>query len=587
MKQLFKQHINLIIIILLAFFLRIFLIDIAPPRLTHDEMSIGYNAYSILKTGKDEWGNTLPLDFIAFGDHKLPGYIYSAVPFIALFGMTITGLKLPSILAGTIAVLIVYLIALKLTKNKTTANISALIFATSPWSIHISRMAFESNLAMAYFMSGIYFLLDSYKPISKKKAILSAILIALSGYTYIAYRMISILFVLLLPVITKIYKKDFKIFKVFLLSFIIAILPLATHYFSEGGLARFNQVSVFSDQGIESKITENRNFCFLTNPTLLPKVCKLLINKPIEIAMTVGRNYISFLLPTFLFLTGEPLEYLGTPGYQQFYIILSLFYLYGLFSVLKMKSFTSKLILILFVLAPIPSALSGVPQIVRGSLLLPLITIFAAIGVSELYLSLIKYFKRYKLLISFSLISLVFILTFRYFLFYSVVGRFKYQVYYYQMGKEVADYINQVENNYSKIYITNKFPDAHILLAFYNKFDPTWYQENIERPNPDDFGFSHPSRLDKYYFGGDLVDQYICDDNDNNTLFLTSNYEINVSSIQTINGSPRVVTVPIGPTMSFKDISNVHTQVQVYDTKLVREYMKEKGVLEAFCPNFK
>jgi len=44
----------LVLIIALAFFLRFYKVTSIPPSLNWDETSIAYNAYSILKTGKDE-----------------------------------------------------------------------------------------------------------------------------------------------------------------------------------------------------------------------------------------------------------------------------------------------------------------------------------------------------------------------------------------------------------------------------------------------------------------------------------------------------------------------------------------------------
>ena len=54
-------------IVCLAFFLRIYKVSSLPPSLSWDEVSIGYNAYSIVKTGFDEHHKFLPLDaFIAY-----------------------------------------------------------------------------------------------------------------------------------------------------------------------------------------------------------------------------------------------------------------------------------------------------------------------------------------------------------------------------------------------------------------------------------------------------------------------------------------------------------------------------------------
>ena len=93
----------LIVIIILAAILRFWKLGENPPALYWDEASLGYNAYSILKTARDEHGEFMPLSrFIAFGDYKPSGYIYASVPFIALFGLNEFSIRFASALAGTI-----------------------------------------------------------------------------------------------------------------------------------------------------------------------------------------------------------------------------------------------------------------------------------------------------------------------------------------------------------------------------------------------------------------------------------------------------------------------------------------------------
>src|SRR5581483_5962797 len=77
----------LVILIAISAFLRLYNVTGDPPALYQDESAIGYNAYSILQTGKDEYGISHPLYFKSFGDYKLPVYIYSVVPSIKLFGL--------------------------------------------------------------------------------------------------------------------------------------------------------------------------------------------------------------------------------------------------------------------------------------------------------------------------------------------------------------------------------------------------------------------------------------------------------------------------------------------------------------------
>ena len=85
-----KTIIILTIIVLISLFLNIFKQNTSPGCFNSDEASFGYNAYSILKTGGDEYGNFMPLRLKSFGDFKMPVYSYLSVPFIAIFGLNET-----------------------------------------------------------------------------------------------------------------------------------------------------------------------------------------------------------------------------------------------------------------------------------------------------------------------------------------------------------------------------------------------------------------------------------------------------------------------------------------------------------------
>src|SRR5258708_12719733 len=98
----------LIGIVLLGFFLRVIGLSNHPAGFTPDEASFGYDAYSILKTGKDQWGHMMPLVFKSFGDDKLPVYTYLAFPSVAIFGLNETAVRLPNAIFGTLAIIFLY-----------------------------------------------------------------------------------------------------------------------------------------------------------------------------------------------------------------------------------------------------------------------------------------------------------------------------------------------------------------------------------------------------------------------------------------------------------------------------------------------
>src|SRR3989344_3941774 len=142
-----KINYLLLIILLLAAVLRFYKLGQNPPSLNWDETAHGYNAYSILKTGKDEYGYKFPLSFRSFDDYKPPLYTYLVVPSVAVFGLSAYAVRFPSAFLGVLAVLFTYLMVKELFQKTPIALLSAFFLAISPWHLLFSRVAFETNSA--------------------------------------------------------------------------------------------------------------------------------------------------------------------------------------------------------------------------------------------------------------------------------------------------------------------------------------------------------------------------------------------------------------------------------------------------------
>ena len=131
--DLVKGNLSFVIVLLIAFVLRISNVDSLPPALNWDEVSHGYNAWSILKTAKDEWGKLFPIIFKAYGDFKLPVYIYVTALFEFVFGLNSWAVRLPSVLAGVGTVFFTYYLVRELFEKK----VSGLLYYQHfwfPWS---------------------------------------------------------------------------------------------------------------------------------------------------------------------------------------------------------------------------------------------------------------------------------------------------------------------------------------------------------------------------------------------------------------------------------------------------------------------
>src|SRR3989339_356330 len=224
------------LIIILGAVLRLWGLGENPPGLYWDEVSLGWNAYSVLKTGYDEHGRFLPIDtFFAFGDYKPPLYIYAAVPSIWLFGLNEFAVRLPSALAGTLLIVVAYFLADLLRPGLAAARpglyrlLVAFLVAISPWSITLSRVGFESNLAVLFNALGfLFFLYAVYR--SAKWLPFSVLSFVLAAYTFNANRVLSQLFLVVFSLVY--YKKVVKEWKWWMAGGILAVvlaLPMAPH----------------------------------------------------------------------------------------------------------------------------------------------------------------------------------------------------------------------------------------------------------------------------------------------------------------------------------------------------------------------
>lgn len=248
MTQIRKHRfaIALSIVVFLALLLRAWQFGKLPASLYFEEPALGFDAYSIFKTGKDMHGNPWPIvAFPSFGDYKPSGYFYLAAPFVGLFGMSEIAVRLPSLLLGMATVLSVMLISLGLCKRKDIALFSGLAMALMPSAVHLSRAAFEVNAAVGLFSMS----LASLVWIKKHNALLplSVLFLAASMYTYHSLRFVAPLLFLLtfFLFLDPVERMRSKITWASAGLFVILILPILLAIRSPEVAHRFQEVAFF------------------------------------------------------------------------------------------------------------------------------------------------------------------------------------------------------------------------------------------------------------------------------------------------------------------------------------------------------
>jgi len=514
------------LIIVVAFFIRF--VDLSnTPALNPDEAALGYNAYSLILTGKDEHGASWPIHFKSFGDYKPGGYVYLAIPFVKFFGLNPLSVRFPNLILSVLTILFLYKLILLLSKSKNLALLSSTVLCFSPWHIHFSRGAWESCTALAFITMGTYFFFKSINSIKFiKNFSFFVFFYILSIYCYHSARIVAPLLALSLCLLyfkTLIKKIPQIIFP--LIFGIILALPVAISFLNNGGTARFGGVGLTADQGPIWRSNELINQHQNNTPLF-----KVVHNKRILYLISWAEKYSSHFNLNFLTINGDEVPRSKVPEMGQIYIIDAIFLILGIIFCLKTKiiSHKNKIFLFLFLfIAPLASSLTFQAQSALRSLPMTIpLSIFISFGI-YFSLSTISKFKK-----SFSLILfLAYLFSVSYYLDAYFVHYAKRYPFAWQYGfDQLVPYLENQKDKYQNIYITNKYDQPYVLFLFYSKYPPENIQKQIQLTEPDNFGFSTVLGYDKYHFG-----KINWESIPNNSLVIASDETVPISPIKTID----------------------------------------------------
>lgn len=510
MKKLFadKSLVSKIIvfgILLLAFVLRFYKLD-SYPALNADEASIGYNAYSLLATGKDEHLNSWPIHFQSFNDYKPGLYFYLVMPFVKVLGLSELAVRIPGAFMGFLSVLILFLLVKELKLGKYTSYLSALFLTISPWHIHFSRGGWEVNAASFVILMGLYFLIKTVKnDLNWKYYLLSIFFLVLSLYTYHAARIISpLLFLGVFVVYRKKFLKNAAKVGLFSLFGILLLIPLILDFSKGTVYSRAAGVGLFADSGPLNRINEQRG----EHDNFKSAYSRILHNKAVNYSLAFFENYLKHFHGEFLFLSGDEIQRNKVPETGQMYIYDFIFLVFGSVFILRKINKKRIVLLIWLFIAPIASSLTfQSPNALRShNMIFPLI-IISAYGLNKIFYLLRK---KGQLFLVVGSCVILFSITFffvRYLHMYWVHMAKEYP-YSSQYGfKEMIQKVTLIEKEYKNIYITNRFDQPYILTLFYLKYPIENFQYNHALTSKDKYGFSTVSEFDKYHFEGIVFDE--------------------------------------------------------------------------------
>lgn len=501
------------LVILLAAVLRFYQLGMTPIALEWDEVAIGYDAYSLLHTGKDQFGQLSPLTFRSLDDYKPPIYEYLTIIPVALFGLNEFSVRFPSALFGTIAVLFTVLLGKELAAlmprirrfSSTIGLLSGFLLAISPWHLQFSRAAFEVNISVGITIAAVWtFLVGLRKP---RLFLLSAVLFGIDLFSYHSTRVVTPLLMFSLFVLLHRHLPRAKVlfgYGLIYAAFFAAVLPILL---SKEAQIRFTATNIFNpgtryldEKDLPKQFLEQRYQDALAGHELAGRIFHnhRFIYLDYETVKKAFGKYIAHFGFEYLFIRGDaPLHH--APKFGLMYMWELPFLLAGAAYLLKHLNRYSLIIFSWMLIAPIPVAVTReAPHAVRSELLLPMFQLITAIG---LWRAFRLFADESKVLVWLFFIGAIpfFSANMAYYLHqYYVHTNYELSNKWLYGRKEAVAYTESVKDQYDRILVSPRLEMPYAFWLFYTRYPPETY---LAEGGTISGGFADErNRFDKYEF---------------------------------------------------------------------------------------
>lgn len=493
----FLRNYSLVICCIVTLFVialvpRVYGFGVVPPSLNWDEMAVGVNGWTIATEGRDEWGNTFPLTFKSFGDDKNPVHIYTTALFIKLFGLSDTSVRLPVMVLGILNVLLLFFVAKQLFKSTFVAFVAALSLAVSPYNLIFSHFNHELNFTIFFFLLGVLLFFLGLKK-GKWLVFLSFVFFSIDLLSYNSAKVVVPIFV---TVLIALYIKKLLENKIeFFAGLFIFLSVIALIFFNPNlsGINRANQTS-FSEYDIKQMDYYKETSSLFWSRIYLVK-----------------DQYLAHFSPMYLFINGDYNVRHSTKVFGQFYWIEAIFLAYGILMLLLLRSKESFILLVLLLIAPIPSALfKESPHSARAMFMTGSMHMLVGLGV-YLLVRVLYYIKEKAPLNSakVSVLSLVILLPLiayyinqvnRFMTYYVQEYPKKYAVDWQYGMKEAVAYVKS-RSDAERVYVTDSRSQPYIFFRFYNPISNLEFGKNIVLDESQWKLSNTVEMYDKYVFG--------------------------------------------------------------------------------------
>lgn len=443
----------------IGIFLRLYHLGSLPISLHEDEVGVGYNAFTLLTTGKDEHGVAYP---ITLREDAPPIIFYAAVPSLFIFGATNMAVRFPSALIGIATIAAFYWACFELGKiiNKSTTFIASskkfalfcmLLIAITPWHIQLTRIVHAAEFALFFQVLAVASFFTFIRKLTPLWIYASGLFFGLGFYTYHSSRLTSpLLFILLIWFFRKeLANVKVTIIRSIFLAILIALPTVIYVALTPLPQTRFGGVNIFIGQ---------------------KKDASLLITVPLKFTQQI----ITQLNPKTLFSDSRNTRYFHIEGSGLLFLSQLPLFIYGMW--LLRKNIFLVFLLVWGFIELLPGALTlGPLNAGRIAGVLPVWTIFSGIGVT----GLIRKKRFFYVFVAGTALSLNMFLN-HYFIESALLFSSRWQ---YGL-KEAAEFATKHESEYKHIIFDKSFRQPYIYVLFYGKKSLSWLLTNNPIRNP-------------------------------------------------------------------------------------------------------
>ena len=392
-------------------------------------------------------------------------------------------------LFGSLSIFVIYLLVREISKNNNLSLISAFVLSISPTHVDFSRTAYNNVLGAFFAMACTLFFIRWCKKVDLKTLLIATLFFILAIFSYQAYRvfMPSVLIGIgLIYFIGSEVKNRVKIGLV-LLGFIIltgiSLIPPQSR-------TRSQNYSILVNQ---PKLTEQFSEDNQAGTKLI--LTRIFHNKAVGIGMGVIKRYLSYLDPSFLFVSvNDNAERHATPDVGLLYLIEAPLFLLGLLFIFKViNSKEAYIPLILLSASPLAASLVVEPRsTIRTVVITCAFSAIIAVGIYSLIQ--IKFWGK----IFGILVALAYAANFLYVFHQYTVHKIYHHPWHNDVGLgEMVNSVNKLQSGYSAVVMAH----AHYMpYLFFNKVLPSDFINNSTFSEKPAGGEIRTKRYGKIYF---------------------------------------------------------------------------------------